>query len=190
VLKQLRRSPAAGASLWEEHWREHDEIRFDRESLRWDGFLDLVDAAIGRGPILEAGCGLGRYLLYLRGQGAKAVGVDFAREPLRTVQQKMGPVPVAVAGIGLLPFPADTFGTIFCLGVIEHIEATPPPDWTFYQFCFRADELRKLLEDAGLTVVVERRIGKLFSAAGFARGVMTRAVAGNRPRCLPTCSRT
>jgi SAM-dependent methyltransferase len=226
MLKQLRRSNLAGSVLWQEHWREFDEIRFDAESLRWDGFLDLVENAVTQGPVLEAGCGMGRYLLYLRSRGARVAGVDFAAEPLAMMQRKVGPVPVAVADIRQLPFPTETFGTILCLGVIEHFEAgslpllrelartlrpggvaivtvpyanalkrwrarrsggnivpasaPTPAGWTFYQFCYQPHELLALLEQAGLTVVGERRIGKLFNLAGWLQRVLVRARSSPR----------
>jgi SAM-dependent methyltransferase len=216
MLKQLRRSDLAGVSLWQEHWRQFDEIRFDADSIRWDGFLDLVDARISQGLILEAGCGLGRYLLYLRSRGARTAGVDFAAEPLRAIHERVGPAPVAVADLIRLPFASGTFATILCLGVIEHFEAGPepvmkelvrtlqpggaliltvpyanalkkwrarrggsnvvraddavPPDWTFYQFCYAARELRAIMETAGLTPLTERRVGKMFSLLGWLQG--------------------
>jgi SAM-dependent methyltransferase len=219
MLKQLRRSNLAGASLWQEHWRQFDEIRFDADSIRWDGFLDIIDSRISQGRILEAGCGLGRYLLYLRSRGARTAGVDFVAEPLRAIHQRVGPAPVAVADLNSLPFPPGTFATILCLGVIEHFEAgaapvmrelvrmlqpggaliltvpyanalkkwramrggsnvvrvneAVPPDWTFYQFCYGASELRAIMESAGLRPVTERRVGKMFSLVGWLHGRRT-----------------
>lgn len=125
MLKQLRRSDLAGASLWEDHWREFNTIRFDAESLRWDGFLDLVDSRLPHGPVLEAGCGLGRYLLYLRSKRTVTVGIDFAREPLRTIVAQFGPQPLVAGDLLRLPFRSNTFATILCLGVIEHFVEGP-----------------------------------------------------------------
>lgn len=122
MLKQLHRSELAGPSLWEEHWREFSAIRYDADSLRWDGFLDLLDARIGCQPILEAGCGLGRYLLYLRARGVRSVGIDFAREPLETIRRVAGPAPLVAGDLVRLPFASNSFGTILCLGVIEHFD--------------------------------------------------------------------
>jgi SAM-dependent methyltransferase len=125
MLKQLRRSDLEGVSLWEDHWRQFDAIRYDRGSIRWDGFLDLVDERVDAGPILEAGCGMGRYLLYLKSRGASVCGIDFAREPLQAIRREVGSAPVAAGNLISLPFGTDTFATVLCLGVIEHFEHGP-----------------------------------------------------------------
>jgi SAM-dependent methyltransferase len=122
MLSQLRPSAAAGAELWEDHWRRFAAIRYDRAALRWDGILDLVDRRLGSGPMLEAGCGLGRYLLYAHDRGGDAVGIDFAMEPLQRIAAHQPAARLAAADLGRLPFADGTFDTILCLGVLEHFE--------------------------------------------------------------------
>ena len=208
MLKQVRRTKASGSALWEDHWRRFDAIRYEASALRWDGILDFVDARIRAGRLLEAGCGLGRYLLYTHARGGDAIGIDFASETLTRVRGHQPSARVVAGDLTQLPFAERAFDTILCLGVVEHFEhgaglplsqltaalrpsgwlivtvpyanklkrrrATRgvgdvvaadhplPPGTTFYQYCFTRAEARDLLRTAGLTVIRERRISRLF----------------------------
>jgi SAM-dependent methyltransferase len=212
MLKQTRRKAEQGAALWDEHWRQFGTIRYDARGLRWDGLLDLVRARMRAGRMLEAGCGLGRYLLYIDTEGGDIVGVDFVSEPLQRVHAHRPGSKLAVADLGHLPFPAASFATILCLGVLEHFEHGPeaqmrqlvdalepggwliltvpyanllkrrrarlrdanifaaadplPSDQSFYQYCFTRREARRLILDAGLELVAERRVSRLFWLLG------------------------
>ena len=229
MLKQLRQKALFGASLWQDHWEHFDRISFDRKSLRWDGILDIVDQRSTQGRILEAGCGLGRYLLYLRSQGAMVVGVDFTAAPLKRIVKECGYAPLLVGDLLHMPFQRQRFATILCLGVIEHFEDGPadvlaslvemlepgghlivtvpyanavkrwqavyrpgsnviagtaelPDGWSFYQFCYRQDELRNALERAGLSIVLERKLGKLFTFARWAAAFRPGSKQASEPR--------
>ena len=212
MLKQVRHAAESGTALWEEHWRRFDAIRYDAAALRWDGILDLVDARVEKGRMLEAGCGLGRYLLYTHARGGDAIGLDFAGESLARVQHHQPSARVVLGDLTQLPFRGQTFDTILCLGVVEHFEdgarlplsqlaaALRPSGWlivtvpyanllkrrraargdtdvvdagrrvpqgrTFYQYCYTRAEARDLLRDAGLNVIRDRRISRLFWLLG------------------------
>jgi SAM-dependent methyltransferase len=235
MLKQVRRAAQSGSELWAEHWRRFDAIRYDAAALRWDGILDLVDARIRTGRMLEAGCGLGRYLLYIHGRGGDAVGIDFASESLARVRQHQPAARVVAGDLSRLPFSGQTFDTILCLGVIEHFEegarlplsqlaaalrssgwlivTVPyanllkrrraargdgdvveaeqqlPEGTTFYQYCFTRSEARELLQRAGLNVIRDRRISRLFWLLGGRRGT-NRTMAAGEPRAQRAMSRS
>ncbi|MBI1736458.1 MAG: hypothetical protein HYR51_14910, partial [Candidatus Rokubacteria bacterium] len=77
-------SVAAEQEFWSEHWGGHsvDEmLAIARVSPLTDLILDALRAAPGP-RVLEAGCGLGQYVLLLRERGWRAAGVDWSREAL------------------------------------------------------------------------------------------------------------
>jgi SAM-dependent methyltransferase len=212
MLKQMRRRSPSGTALWDEHWRQYDTIRYDAASLRWDGILDLVRKRIGRGRLLEAGCGLGRYALHIESAGGDVIGIDFVHEPLRRIRAHRASARLAVADLSHLPFAPQSFDTILCLGLLEHFESGSdaplaelaavlrPGGWlivtvpyanrlkrrrarrgdptiiaagtstagevSFYQYCFTREEARSLVESAGLRVILDRRISRLFWLLG------------------------
>ena len=122
MLKQLRPARTSGVQLWDEHWRTYAAVQHDALSLRWDGILDLVDRRVPIGRTLEAGCGLGKYVLYAADRNAKVVGIDFVAQAVAAVKARRPDAHVAVADLGKLPFGDRVFETVLCLGVLEHFE--------------------------------------------------------------------
>lgn len=144
MLKQLRRSVESGTALWEDHWRRFAAIRYDAPSLRWDGMLDWIDERLAAGRTLEAGCGLGRYLLYAVSRGHRAIGIDFAVDPLKRIAAHDPRAMVAAADLSHLPFAAETFDTVLCFGVLEHFETGAAA---------QVNELAALLRPGGWLIV-------------------------------------
>ena len=122
MLKQLRPTHTSGVKLWDEHWRTYGTVQYDARSLRWDGILDLVDRRLPVGRTLEAGCGLGKYVLYAAERNADLVGIDFVPEAIAAIRSRRRDARVAVADLGRLPFADSSFETVLCLGVLEHFE--------------------------------------------------------------------
>ncbi|MFI5376401.1 MAG: class I SAM-dependent methyltransferase [Candidatus Rokuibacteriota bacterium] len=68
--------------------------------------------------MLEAGCGLGQYVLLLRERGRAAVGADWSLEALRA-GAGLG-APLAVMDLRALAVVTGGIGTYLSLGVVEH----------------------------------------------------------------------
>jgi SAM-dependent methyltransferase len=70
--------------------------------------------------VLEAGCGLGQYVLYFRGRGVQMVGIDYSSE---AVERHLAIYPDSELHVGdlqKLPFADEAFDAYVSLGVIEH----------------------------------------------------------------------
>ena len=75
-------SAAAQQEFWTEHWGAHAVAEM-LASARGSPLTALVTEALpAAGPVLEAGCGLGQYVLLLRERGWPVVGVDWSVEAL------------------------------------------------------------------------------------------------------------
>jgi tellurite methyltransferase len=83
--------------------------------------------------VLDAGCGSGRNLVYLRGEASIAVGVDRDR----------GTAADALAAVGALPFPDASFDAVICVAVL-HFAADEA------EFHATLDELWRVLAPGGL----------------------------------------
>jgi len=77
------------------------------------------------GRILEAGCGLGKYVIYYRRKGYDIEGVDFSAKAINSILAFDSSVPVRVADVTNLPFPDAYFKCYYSGGVIEHFENGP-----------------------------------------------------------------
>jgi len=77
--------------------------------------------------ILEAGCGLGNQLIFLRRKGYNVVGIDYAPNAIRKVKEFDSSLPAIVGDIHNLPFDNDSFGAYLSFGVLEHFIEGPVP---------------------------------------------------------------
>jgi SAM-dependent methyltransferase len=74
------------------------------------------------GKILEAGCGLGRWVLYLKSKGCDITGIDIARDGLARIASHEPEAKVVAGNIESLPFNDNAFDAVISLGVVEHLE--------------------------------------------------------------------
>jgi SAM-dependent methyltransferase len=75
--------------------------------------------------ILEGGCGLGPYLIYLHRKGYEIIGVDYNEEPLKKIKAYDNSIATEVMDVRNLTFADRSFGGYLSLGVIEHFPKGP-----------------------------------------------------------------
>jgi SAM-dependent methyltransferase len=80
----------------------------------------LLEHLPRRGVIVEAGCGLGRYVKYLADRGYDIVGVELGGEALRCAKQEAPEIRLIQGDVLRMPFPTNSIAGIVSLGVIEH----------------------------------------------------------------------
>lgn len=77
------------------------------------------------GVILEAGCGLGPYLIKLRQLGYSVIGIDYQEECIKKIKNYSPHQPVCVADVRNIPFKDNSFTAYLSFGVIEHFAEGP-----------------------------------------------------------------
>lgn len=75
--------------------------------------------------ILEAGCGLGGWVIYFREKGFPIIGVDFDKRIVERIKAYDSRIPVEVGDVCRLRFPDASFDAYISLGVVEHFEEGP-----------------------------------------------------------------
>lgn len=74
-------------------------------------------------PILDLGCGDGKFSLFTFGKGRINVGLDKSKKEV-TWAEKIGVYKkVVVADAGKMPFKDGSFGTVVANSVLEHVES-------------------------------------------------------------------
>jgi SAM-dependent methyltransferase len=117
-------SVSADRDFWAEHWGGHS-TRELLETARTSPLTELISRALPReGAVLEAGCGLGQYVVLLRERGWRAAGVDWAVDALRACR-RLAPVPLAAMKLERLAIRDASLSAYVSLGVVEHDEAGP-----------------------------------------------------------------
>jgi SAM-dependent methyltransferase len=94
--------------------------------------------------ILDGGCGLGDWVLYLSRAGYRTVGLDLSRKTVDQLNARFPEVSFAAGDIRATKFADGRFDAYFSWGVFEHFEAGP-------QDCIR--EAFRILKPGGLLFV-------------------------------------
>jgi SAM-dependent methyltransferase len=117
---------SATQAFWAEHWGGHSPEALARVA-ETSPLTDLIVRALppAPAPVLEAGCGLGQYVVLLRERGYQAVGADWAVDPLRVCRAWAKATPLVAMDLGELGFAAGAFGAYVSLGVVEHDPSGP-----------------------------------------------------------------
>lgn len=111
-------SRAATAEFWAEHWGGHSVDELLRVA-RVSPLTAIIERHLPRtGRVLEAGCGLGQYVLLLRERGYSAVGADWSAEAV--AQGRRAGAPLAVMDLRLLAVRDGAMSAYLSLGVVEH----------------------------------------------------------------------
>ncbi|HET7343495.1 MAG TPA: class I SAM-dependent methyltransferase, partial [Methylomirabilota bacterium] len=80
-------STTAAADFWTEHWGGHTVEELLTVARRSPLTALIVGALPADGVVLEAGCGLGQYVILLRERGWRAAGVDGSVEALAAARR-------------------------------------------------------------------------------------------------------
>jgi SAM-dependent methyltransferase len=94
--------------------------------------------------VLEAGCGLGRFVHWLTEQGRFPVGLDISGEGLGAIRKRWPDYTIVQADVRRLPFRDEAFDACLSFGVIEHFTEGS-------QVCLA--EMRRVLAPEGVLVL-------------------------------------
>ena len=112
-------SASAHADFWTEHWGGHTVAELLAVARRSPLTTLIADALPPTGVVLEAGCGLGQYVILLRERGWRAAGVDGSLEALAACR-RVAAVPLAAADLRMLAIRSGAVTAYVSLGVAEH----------------------------------------------------------------------
>jgi len=113
---------------WHSFW---DNISIDDEiaeaksdyPLMLNAILDNSDE---NSVVLEGGCGLAKFLFFLREKKyTNLIGVDFNEKPLDLIEKRDTIIDVRVGDVNKLPLEDNSIDLYLSMGVIEHFEEGP-----------------------------------------------------------------
>lgn len=117
-------SVAAEEEFWSEHWGGHS-VEELLAIARSSPLTELICESLPpSGPVLEAGCGLGQYVLLLRERGWKVAGVDWSHSALLACR-RVAAVPLGAMELRRLALRDGVLAAYVSLGVVEHDPAGP-----------------------------------------------------------------
>lgn len=138
----------ADAAFWDSQWKQMLSQSYYRRYLAGDleGFERPFTRHLPKeGRILEAGCGVARFVVALRARGYDCVGADFAEETITAVRAILPDLPVVATDVTHMNDVSDgEFAGVVSLGVVEHREAGPEPF---------LDETWRILSPGGMLLI-------------------------------------
>jgi SAM-dependent methyltransferase len=117
-------------SYWDSVWEDSISLEYYAKYIQ--GYLDefgpFFERYLPKGePIIEAGCGNGRYVLALKKRGYLIEGIEWGKKTVANVKNLFPDLPISVGDVTHLDVPDNHYGGYISLGVIEHREKGPEP---------------------------------------------------------------
>ena len=113
-------SRSATADFWAEHWTGED-VDGLLATAETSPLTRLIERALpAGGQVLEAGCGLGQYVILLRRRGRAVAGADWSLDGLRRCRAASPSAPLAVMDLAQLAVRSGALAGYVSLGVVEH----------------------------------------------------------------------
>lgn len=121
---------AASAQYWDDVWAGQQTTRLYEQARKGDlGYYEKIFPVYlpKQGRILEAGCGLGQFVLALRTRGYDVEGVDYGQQTIEFIHKELPDLPVRVGDVTHLAVPDGYYQGYISLGVVEHRMEGPEP---------------------------------------------------------------
>jgi SAM-dependent methyltransferase len=95
-------------------------------------------------PVLEAGCGSGKWCGWFSKKNIKSDGIDWSKALIEKAQKEMPESNFFDGDIRKIPRPSGYYGGIISLGAVEHSKEGPLP---------ALDEFSRVLREGGMAIV-------------------------------------
>src|SRR3989339_1665312 len=118
----------ANSGFWSRHWRK------SIQTVEWEkaeqGLLGWFEESFIRflpkiGKIIEAGCGLGYYVLALERRGYDIEGVEWSKEAVGLIKKHFPELRVRTGDVRNLKVKDGCYSGYISLGVVEHFKSGP-----------------------------------------------------------------
>ncbi|MFW9996536.1 MAG: methyltransferase domain-containing protein [Candidatus Odinarchaeota archaeon] len=124
VFKEFKIS--ATKEFWDHHWSNISIVEALSRVHRQARLFNLMRTYLPKNArILEAGCGNGQFVFYLRQYGYDVYGIDYAEETVNKIRSVIPTAPISIGNILSLDYSDNSLGGYISLGVIEHFEDGP-----------------------------------------------------------------
>ena len=118
--KKIQKNPKKGGDYWRNfNFDEHLELTEYQTTYQY-----LIRHYAPPQNILEAGCGLGRWIVPFSKKGYQVTGIEIENEALEIIEHhyRADNLSLVNGDIFNMPFQDETYDIVLSLGVLEHFE--------------------------------------------------------------------
>lgn len=114
-------------NFWDNKYAQEHIAGRNSEQFRQQGFWPIIQKHIPKDKkCLDAGCGIGGWILFLRDEGYEVEGIDIAPRTIRALTEYDPDMKVKIASITSIPYPDNYFGGVLAVGTLEYVEDELP----------------------------------------------------------------
>ncbi len=142
---------------WDDKYAKEHIAGKSSDEFRKQGFWPLLERHLNKGKsYLDAGCGIGGWIIFLKEQGYEVEGIDIATRTIRALTEYDPDLKLKVAGVTAIPYPDASLDGVLAIGVLEYVDGKVPE---------AMKEVHRVLTDGGmffLEVPIANTLRKLF----------------------------
>lgn len=136
--------PRTKTDVWKEYWSKTN-IKEEISNCEKDELWGIIKKFVTKDDqIIDAGCGLGRWIIFLSRRGYDILGVDNFKEAIKKIRRLDKRAKLKVANVRKLPFGDKEFDAYLSFGVVEHFEEGPTK---------ALKEARRVLKKGGIIIL-------------------------------------
>ncbi|MBX3049499.1 MAG: class I SAM-dependent methyltransferase [Anaerolineales bacterium] len=121
---------SANSRFWDDLWASQETQRLYENAQKGElGYFDDIFPKYlpTHGRILEAGCGLGQFVIALRQRGYQVEGVDYGEQTINALNKTFPKMNFLFGDVTKLDAPDGHYHGYISLGVMEHRQEGPEP---------------------------------------------------------------
>jgi SAM-dependent methyltransferase len=110
-------------AYWDDKYAREHIAGKSSEEFRKQGFWPLLESSLDKEKLyLDAGCGIGGWILFLKEQGYNVEGIDIAARTVRALTEYNPDLTVKVASITRIPYADSSLDGVLAIGTLEYVE--------------------------------------------------------------------
>lgn len=127
---------------WDDRYAKEHIAGNSTEQFRQQGFWPLLEKNLDKHKkYLDAGCGIGAWIIFLKEQGYNVEGIDVAARIVRALTEYNPDLKVKVASVTRIPYPDNDLDGVLAIGTLEYVEDKIPD---------ALQEMRRVLKPGGM----------------------------------------
>jgi ubiquinone/menaquinone biosynthesis C-methylase UbiE len=112
---------------WDDKYSQEHIAGKSSDEFRKQGFWPLLQKHLDKkGRILDVGCGIGGWILFLKEEGYNVEGIDIAPRTVRALTEYDPDLKIKVASMTAIPYADDSLIGVLAIGTLEYVENKVP----------------------------------------------------------------